>query len=179
MLGNAPLWEVTLLCHSKLDEVGAPHAVCGGVAVCLHGYQRNTVDVDWIVRREDAAAIRETLESAGMTWQSQQAEFRSPAGVAVQLLFAGDRAGDGGEVRLPDPAQPVVTTSIEGLPVLSLSRLIETKLASGEGNLRRTHKDFADVVELIAVHQLDGSFARFIHRSLRRTYRELARRAQG
>ncbi|HEX7446375.1 MAG TPA: hypothetical protein VF306_02455 [Pirellulales bacterium] len=35
------------------------------------------------------------------------------------------------------------------------------------GNLRRTHRDFAGVVELIvveliAVHELDGSFARFL-----------------
>jgi len=44
--------------------------------------------------------------------------------------------------------------TFEGLPALSLARLIETKLACGEGNLRRTHKDFADVVELIAVHDL-------------------------
>jgi hypothetical protein len=36
----------------------------------------------------------------------------------------------------------------------TLARLIETKLACGQGNARRMHKDFADVVELIAKHDL-------------------------
>ena len=52
------------------------------------------------------------------------------------------------------------------------------KLASGLGNLRRTHKDFADVVELIAIRKLDSSFARYLHGSLRNTFRELVRNAQ-
>jgi hypothetical protein len=56
---------------------------------------------------------------------------------------------------------------IEGLSVLTLAALIQSKLACGLGNLRRTHKDFADVVELIAIHQLDGSFARHLHESVR------------
>jgi hypothetical protein len=68
-------------------------------------------------------------------------------------------------------------TTIVGLPVLSLAELIQAKLACGLGNLRRTHKDFADVVELIAIHHLDGSFARFLHKSVRKEFRELIRRA--
>jgi hypothetical protein len=41
------------------------------------------------------------------------------------------------------------------------------------------HKDFADVVELIAIHNLDASFARFSHKSVRKEFRVLVRRAQG
>ena len=52
------------------------------------------------------------------------------------------------------------------------------KIACGISNLRRTNKDFADVVELIAVRKLESSFARFLHKSLRPTFRELARNAQ-
>ncbi|MFN6139536.1 MAG: hypothetical protein ACK480_13690 [Planctomycetota bacterium] len=55
------------------------------------------------------------------------------------------------------------------------SRLIEMKLASGLGSMRRTHKDFADVVELIAIRRLDGSFAKYLHPSLRPTFSELVR----
>jgi hypothetical protein len=51
------------------------------------------------------------------------------------------------------------------------------KIACGMSNLRRTHKDFADVVELIAARNLDGSFARVLHKSLRPTFRELVRHA--
>ena len=66
---------------------------------------------------------------------------------------------------------------IEGLTVLTLARLIESKLACGEGSVRRTHKDFADVVELIVANELGRSFARHLHKSLRETFRELAARA--
>ena len=89
---------------------------------------------------------------------SKQKEFSAPSGAAIQFLVAGDRAGSGSEVRLPDPSDASVITEIEGLPVLRLSKLIEAKIACGEGNLRRTHKDFADVVELILQNRLDGSF---------------------
>lgn len=63
---------------------------------------------------------------------------------------------------------------VAGLPLLL--RLIEMKLASGLRSIRRTHRDFADVVELIAIRKLDGSFARLLHKSLRPTFRELVHR---
>lgn len=63
--------------------------------------------------------------------------------------------------------------------MLTLAKLIESKIACGEGNLRRTHKDFADVVELIVHNGLDSSFARFLHKSLRPAYRQLVRASRG
>lgn len=176
MLGNETLWETAHAAHSTLASAKLPHAVIGGVAVALHGYQRNTVDVDLLVRQEDAPAVRASLEAAGCQWNAEQAEFRAPSGVALQFLYAGAKAGRDAEAKLPDPSDPDAVTEREGLPVLTLARLIESKLACGQGDLRRTHKDFADVVELIAVNKLDGSFARHLHKSLREAYRELARR---
>lgn len=178
MLGNAPLWETATQCHDVLSSAGVPHAVVGGVAVCLHGYQRNTIDLDVLIRQEDASIVQRTLTDAGFIWKEDGHEFVGPHGVPVQFLYAGDRAGSGSPVSLPDPSSAAVTTK-EGLTVLSLAKLIEVKLACGEGNLRRTHKDFADVVELISVNHLGQSFARFLHKSLRRTYRELVVRARG
>jgi hypothetical protein len=179
MLGNENLWEAVQAVHAILAQAGIPHGVLGGVAVCLHGYQRNTVDVDLLVRPADAATARQLLESAGWTWDDAQKEIRSPAGVAVQFIYSGERAGAGSEVMLPDPADESAIVEVENLPVLSLARLIESKLACGQGNLRRTHRDFADVVELIAVHHLSCSFAKHLHKSLRDTFRELVMHARG
>jgi hypothetical protein len=151
----------------------------GGVAVCLHGYQRNTVDVDLLVRKEDSKAIRESLESESFVWNAKEKEFRSPSGVVIQFLLAGDKAGTDSEVKLPDPADERTIVEIEDLPVLKLSKLIETKLACGLGSVRRTHRDFADVVELILQNRLNSSFARYLHKSLRGTYRELVRKSRG
>jgi hypothetical protein len=179
MLGNEGLWEAAAQCHRILADAMIPHAVCGGVAVCLHGYQRNTVDLDVIIEPERVSDARQTLETAGLTWDAVAKEFRTGSGVVVQFLMKGDRAGSGSEVRLPAPIGDLNVEVIDGLPVLRLSRLIEIKIACGAGNVRRTHKDFADVVELIAIRQLDGSFAQYLHKSVRSTFRKLLRNAQG
>ena len=63
--------------------------------------------------------------------------------------------------------------------MVSLAKLVDLKLACGSTSVRRMHKDFADVVELIAVHQLTSSFARHLHQSLRKTFRELVHHARG
>jgi hypothetical protein len=179
MLGKETLWDAAHNAHEILATAGLPHALIGGVAVCLHGYERNTVDVDLLVRREESSQVRTALESHGWIWRSEHNEFVSPSGIVVQFLIAGDKAGRDTLVRLPDPGDAAAVTELEGLPVLTLARLIESKLACGQGDLRRTHKDFADVVELIALHQLDGAYARYMHASLRETYRTLVRHARG
>jgi len=179
MLDNENLWQVATQCHRILGSEEIPHAICGGVAVCLHGYQRNTVDLDLIIRRSDSERVKETLTEAGLTWDEAGKEFRSPAGIPVQFLLTGERAGSGSEVVLPEPEGEFNVEQIEGLPVLKLSKLIESKIACGLGNPRRTHKDLADVVELIAIRRLDSSFARYLHKSLRTTFRELVRNARG
>jgi hypothetical protein len=178
MLANETLWDTAVRCHEVLAAAKVPHAVIGGIAVCLHGYQRNTVDLDLLVRKEDAEQIRTSLTAASFVWNQEKVEFTSPLGTPVQFLLAGDRAGKGSEVFFPDPADEKIIKTMEGLPVLNLARLIESKIACGEGNLRRTHKDFADVIELILVNNLDSSFARHIHKSLRATFRDLVQRAR-
>lgn len=177
MLGNESLWHVAEQCHALLLGASIPYSICGGVAVCLHGYQRNTVDLDLVIRKDDTQIVRTIFSDAGLIWDQANAEFRTPTGIAVQFLMSGDRAGKGSEVTIPDPTGDLNVEQLEGLSVIRLSRLIEMKIACGMNNLRRTHKDFADVVELIAVRNLDGSFARFLHSSLRPTFRELVRNA--
>ena len=164
MLENESLWDAAAQCHEILAAAKIPHAVMGGVAVCLHGYQRNTVGFDLLIRRDDWDSVRMALKGHKF---------------AFRFLLAGDCAGTGSEVKFPDPADGRATTEIEGLPVLRLSKLIESKIACGMGNVRRTHKDFADVVELIVQNRLNSSFARFLHKSLRTSYRELVRRSRG
>ena len=178
LLGNESLWDIASHCHSLFQKSNVAHSICGGVAVCLHGYQRNTTDVDFIISRADSVQVKQLLQIEGFEWNEQEREFRSPSGVVVQFLISGEKAGKGSEVAVPEPTGEFNVEEREGLYVVKLSRLIEMKLASGLGNLRRTHKDFADVVELIAIRKLDSSFARYLHSSLRNTFRELVHNAQ-
>lgn len=179
MLENASLWDVAQRCHRALSAAEIPYAVMGGVAVCLHGYQRNTVDLDLLLAPDQMAAAKTVLEQLGLTWDDQRIELRTSDGVAVQFLAAGEKAGKGLQVVLPDPGDDTATSEIEGLRVLSLAKLIESKIACGQGNPRRTYRDFADVVELIDQHNLSRSFARTLHKDLRITFRELVLRARG
>lgn len=181
MLGKSPLWQTVVNAHETLRQASVPHAVVGGVAVCLHGYQRNTVDLDLLVRPDDADRIREVLTAAGFEWQADNREFISPDGIPVQFVLAGESAGNDRSlgVRLPDPDDEHTATEIDDVPVLTLSKLIESKLACGLGNMRRMHRDYADVVELIVIHNLSRSFARFLHKSLRKTFRELVLQSRG
>ena len=105
-------------CHQLLAGAKIPHAVMGGVAVCLHGYQRNTVDVDLLIRRDDWDAMRMALKGHKF---------------AIRFHFASDPAGPSCEVKLPNPGDDGATTEIEGLPVLTLARLIESKLRAPWG----------------------------------------------
>ncbi len=179
MLENESLWEVMERVHGLLADKDIDYAIVGGVAVCLHGYHRNTVDLDLLIKPGDGVAIRSTLEAGGFLWSAKDKEFLSASGVPIQFVLAGESEGAGQQARFPDPSESKHVPKIEGLPVLSLSQLIQAKIACGLGDMRRTHKDFADVVELIAIHRLDGSFARFLHKSVRKEFRQLVRRVDG
>jgi hypothetical protein len=48
-----------------LDAAGLPYALCGGLAVALHGYVRATRDIDLLIRAEDCSAIIRTVGLLG------------------------------------------------------------------------------------------------------------------
>lgn len=55
-----------------LNEASIDYAVCGGLAMAIHGYVRGTKDVDLLVRRGDLERITELVEGVG---------FNLPAGI--------------------------------------------------------------------------------------------------
>lgn len=46
-----------------LNDADVPYALCGGMAVVLHGHPRLTRDIDLLVRKQDLSDI-ENLEGA-------------------------------------------------------------------------------------------------------------------
>ena len=50
--------EVITACNK---EAGLPFLIIGGLAVIAHGYQRNTVDLDYLARRSDREAWQQAL----------------------------------------------------------------------------------------------------------------------
>ena len=147
-------------CHDFLGAADIPHVVIGGLAVCLHGHTRNSRDVDLLVRRDDWDRIRQAFESAQYVWHNHRKAYYSPKKVRVDFRFGGDSAGTI-EMNFPNPGADQVREIIDGLPVIALANLLETKLASalcGQGKggrwARRSKKHFEDIVGLIKSNDL-------------------------
>ena len=51
-----------------LDAAGVPYAVCGGLAVVIHGYTRLTDDIGLLVRPRDVPLAKQALQSAGFSF---------------------------------------------------------------------------------------------------------------
>lgn len=89
MLEKESLWQTALQCHELLQAASIPHALMGGMAVCLHGYQRSTVDIDLLIRRADAVAVRALLEQHDFRWQEVEPSFARPTAPACNCRSTG------------------------------------------------------------------------------------------
>src|SRR5690606_33066222 len=106
---------------AKLDELGLPYAVAGGMALVAHGYDRTTVDVDILVNRETLAKIHEALSGLGYVPPVAGSKHLRDVetGVRVEFIVTGDYPGDGKPkpVAFPEPA--AVGVEIEGVQYVS------------------------------------------------------------
>jgi hypothetical protein len=158
----------------RLDELGVPYAVVGGMALFRHGFRRFTEDVDILVTKEDLRLIHEKLVGLGyLPPHGQSKHLRdTELGVKIEFLTTGDYPGDGKPkpVAFPNPAS--VEVEIDGIRFVNLETLIELKLASGMSNAGRI-KDLGDVQELIRTLNLPRSYAEKLNPYVREGYVKL------
>jgi hypothetical protein len=156
-----------------LDELGVDYAIAGGMALFFHGYRRFTEDVDVLVTPEGLQTIHDSLEGLGYVRPFEKSKNLRDAetGVKIDFLVTGQYPGDGkpGPIVFPDPAD--VGERIDGTQVVSLPRLIELKLASGQASHRM--KDLGDVQELIKAIQVPLEIGQEIDPSLRGIFEKL------
>lgn len=173
-MGDDAVHRSLLRVAERLEGLGVPYAVVGGMAVVTHGYARTTVDVDILLRPDDIARVHGALEGLGFRPQFPGSrDLRdTETGVRIEFLSSGGFPGDGRPkpVSFPDPAAAAV--EIDGIRFLALERLIELKLASGMSLAGRL-KDLADVQELIRALELPRSFAERLDPSVRAKFEEL------
>ena len=163
----------------RLEELAIPYAVCGGMALNAHGYQRATTDVHVLVTAEGLKKFKE--HSLGLGWLEKfpgsrgvkDAERRVP----IDFLVTGGIPGDGTPrgVAFPDPA--AVAIEIAGTKYVSLAKLIEMKIASGLSSPHRL-LDLNDAMQLIRINGLGEHFADQLHPYVKDKYLELWRYAQ-
>ncbi len=160
----------------RLNELGIPYAVAGGMALFQHGYRRFTEDVDILVTKEGLKEIHKALDGRGYVRPFERSKNLrdTEAGVRIEFLLAGDHPGDGKPKAVAFPNPQTVSIEREGIRYLSLPALVELKLASGMTGSDRM-KDLADVQELIKILGLPEEFATNIDASVRDRYEELWR----
>lgn len=159
----------------RLEDLGIPYAVAGGMALNAHGFRRLTEDVDILISREALRTIHDRLEGLGYVppFTGSKNLRDTEHGVRIEFLIAGDFPGDGKPkpVAFPDPA--AVAVELDGVRYLALPTLVELKLASGmTGGVHRL-KDLADVVALIKAVGLAADFGERLNPFVREKYAEL------
>jgi hypothetical protein len=159
--GRGAVHETLRRLVQRLDELGIPYAIAGGMALFAHGYQRFTDDIDLLVTREGLKRVHQKLDGLGYVRPFEKSKNLRDANtkVKIEFLLTGDYPGDGKPkpVSFPDPKEAVEV--ISGLRVLSLPKLVELKLASGMTGIGRS-KDIGDVEELIKLLKLPREFSK-------------------
>ena len=156
----------------RLDELGVPYALAGGLALFLHGYRRFTEDVDLLVTRDGLATIHQRLEGLGYVppFEGSKNLRDVESGVKIEFLVQGEFPGDGKPKPVSFPNPSAVAVLIDGVRVIQLTTLVELKLVSGSAPGRL--KDLADVQELVKLLKLTEDFAEQLHPIVRDSYRE-------
>jgi hypothetical protein len=166
--GNDPVHRTMHRVADALEAANIPYAIVGGMAVNAHNHRRTTGDVDFLLTTSGFEAFRRLVLSGDFERVPGRPRrfFDSATGVTFDILITGLFPGSGkpGPFPFPDPSD--VSVAIGGRRVVNLATLIQLKLAATR------HQDFADVVNLIRVHDLAESFLAHLHPSVHRDFIE-------
>jgi len=159
----------------RLSHEGIDYAFAGGMALVVHGYRRETVDVDVLLSIEGRELFSQNLVGRGYAplFPGARKGFRdTETGVKIDILTQGEFPGDGKPkpISFPNPASASI--EIDGIRIVTLEKLIELKLASGMTAPDRL-RDLADVQELIKIRRLPADFAERLDPYVRDKYIEL------
>lgn len=134
---------------TALNVQGAEYALCGGVALAVHGEPRATRDIDVLVRPEGLDAVRLVLRALGYRLEAAPMQFRSGlevhriSKVVEGELFTVDAVLATGPLEPIWSGRQVVTWAGQPLWVVSREGLVQMKRLAG-----RT-QDLADIERLL------------------------------
>ncbi|NNJ27975.1 nucleotidyl transferase AbiEii/AbiGii toxin family protein [Alienimonas chondri] len=148
----------------RLNALGVPYALVGGMALFQHGFRRFTEDVDLLVTQDGLNRIHENLRGRGYLppFEKSKNLRDTQTGVRIEFLVTGRYPGKGEEIPIsfPDPAE--VGVDLDGLRCVRLETLVELKLASGKDHPPR-FKDLVDVQSVIKALDLPRGFSEKLH----------------
>jgi hypothetical protein len=157
-----------------LDKHKINYAIVGGFALNIHGFKRQTTDVDLLMSKDDLQLFQEKIVFNGFAprFRGAKKSFRDPvSNVGVDILTSGDFPGDGkqSEIAFPVPDENN-TVAVDNLKVINLSTLINLKLAAYSSLKQVRMKDRTDVAGLVKNLTLDDSYSSHLHECVRKEY---------
>ena len=125
--------------RAELTRDGIEYALCGGIAMAVHGFTRATEDIDLLIRPKDFARVKTAVARLGFTFEARPMTFsggameirciskidRADGDVLIlDLLLVTPASEDVWETRqsLPWRGKPMSVVSREGLIALKRSR---------------------------------------------------------
>jgi hypothetical protein len=152
--GDLDLVAELLAIARALGASSLPYAVCGGVAVTIHGAVRSTKDIDLLVRREDRTAVLAKVGELGFVLEALPMVFGAGTEAAREVQRVS-KPGGGALLTLDllfvDPIYAQIwdrreRVDWEGTPLWVVSRegLIQMKRIAGR------LQDLADIEKLEA-----------------------------
>jgi hypothetical protein len=138
------------------DSAALPYALCGGLALAVHGHPRATVDIDLLVRQDAVGRATDLAVTLGFTFRARPMLFRNGA-VPIHRVTKIDAAD--GETLMLDllvvtaltedvwTSRETVDWSGRQIAVVSREGLIALK------RLRSSAQDLADIAVLMEAGQ--------------------------
>jgi hypothetical protein len=128
---------------AALDAASVDYAICGGVALAIHGAPRATQDIDLLAREADLPRLREAVRSCGFNIEALPMTF-STSGISIRrftrieqgtTLMLDVLLAEGALESVWQTRARVTFAATEGperaLWVVSRSGLVTLKLAAG------------------------------------------------
>ena len=75
------------------DAAAVPYALCGGLAVAVHGHPRATIDIDLLIQEHDVDRARDAARSLGFRFEALPMTFHQGA-VPIRRVTKVDADGE-------------------------------------------------------------------------------------
>lgn len=173
-MGISKIHQTATNLSKRMAEERIEIAIAGALALNVHGVVRMTEDVDVLITQEGLIQFKKLWLGRGYVEVRPGGKSirDTETNVRIDFLVAGDFPGDGKPkpVAFPQPIEARIAG--ERFAVLSLTKIVELKLASGMTAKDRP-QDLADVIRLIRTRKLPLEFQNQLSPYVAAKYAEL------
>ncbi len=135
-----------------LNEANVPYALCGGLAMAIHGHPRATQDIDLLIPEEELSRVQQVAKNSGFWIPSGRMPFKAKTPLAMDIYRISKAVGPDLiplDLIIVSPALQEVWDSRTQKPcgeincsVVSREGLITMKTIAGR------YRDLADIEDL-------------------------------